>query len=384
MGKRSIAQLVCKEGQEMVKQIDVNTLREWLDTQQPVTVVDVRTDDDRTQWAIPGSLHVNAYQALRSGQPGALASVDFPHDRPIVTVCGAGRMSQTAAELLTDRGFDVRSLTGGMKAWSLAWNTACLPVADDRITVIQLRRTGKGCLSYFVISDGEAVVIDASLPVAIYADIAKSHGATIRTVLDTHIHADHLSRARQLAEHVGAQLLLPQQERVAFPFKPLKDGDEITVGQATLIARLTPGHTLESMSYVLPKVAVFTGDTLFTKGVGRPDLHADAAGARDRARALFHSLQTIRTLGPEVVVLPAHTSEPIAFDRHPVMSRLSEIEAWLGEWLASESSFVDRVVSRLPETPPNFGRIVEMNERGELPDGDVTELEAGANRCAVS
>ncbi len=368
----------------MAKQIDVEALRGWLDTQHPVTVVDVRTDEDRAQWAIPGSMHVNAYQSLRSGQPGALADAAFPADRPIVTVCGAGRMSLVAADFLSERGFDVHSLTGGMKAWSLAWNTARIPVANDQITVIQVRRTGKGCLSYVVMSDGEAAVIDASLPVEVYEDIARSHGARIRRVIETHVHADHLSRARQLADRVGAQLLLPQQERVAFPFTAVHDGDEIAIGNSRLIARHTPGHTLESMSYILPDNAVFTGDTLFTKGVGRPDLHADAAGARDRARALFKSLQAIRGIGPDVVVLPAHTSEPVAFDGRPVMSHMSSIESWLGDWLASESSFVDRVVSRLPETPPNFGRIVELNERGELPDGDVTELEAGANRCAVS
>ena len=368
----------------MAKQIDVDTLREWLDVQQPVTVVDVRTDEDRAQWSIPGSTHVNAYQSLRSGQPGALADAVLATDRPIVTVCGAGRMSLVAADFLAERGFDVRSLTGGMKAWSLAWNTARVPVKADGITVIQVRRTGKGCLSYVVIAQGEAAIIDASLPVEVYEDIARSHGARIRRVLETHIHADHLSRARQLADHAGAHLLLPRQDRVAFPFTPVHDGDEIAIGNATLIARHTPGHTLESMSYILPNNAVFTGDTLFTKGVGRPDLQADAAGARNRARALFKSLQAIRRVGPDVIVLPAHTSEPVAFDGRPVMSHMSSIESWLGDWLASESSFVDRVVSRLPETPPNFGRIIELNERGELPDGDVTELEAGANRCAVS
>ncbi len=368
----------------MAKQIDVDTVRTWLENQQPVTVVDVRTDEDRAQWAIPGSVHVNAYQALRAGKPGALADIALPTDRPIVTVCGAGRMSLTAADFLTERGFDVRSLTGGMKAWSLAWNTARVPIKDDQITIIQVRRTGKGCLSYVLICDGDAAVIDASLPLGVYEDIARSHGARIRRVIETHIHADHLSRARQLADRVGAQLLLPQQERVAFPFTAVQDGDEIAVGSARLLARHTPGHTVESMSYVLTDNAVFTGDTLFTNGVGRPDLHADAAGARDRARALFQSLQAIRTLGSEVVVLPAHTSEPIAFDGRPVMSRLSAIDKWLGDWMGSEASFVDRVVTRLPETPPNFGRIVELNERGEMPDVDVTELEAGANRCAVS
>ena len=368
----------------MAKQIDVETLQGWLDAHQPVTVVDVRTDEDRAQWAIPGSVHVNAYHALRAGEPGALADMALPPDRPIVTVCGAGRMSLAAADFLTERGFDVRSLTGGMKAWSLAWNTARVPIKDDRITIIQARRTGKGCLSYVLMCDGDAAVIDASLPLEVYEDLARSHGGRIRHVIETHIHADHLSRARQLADRVGAQLLLPEQERVAFPFTAVQDGAEIAIGSTRLIARHTPGHTLESMSYVLTDNAVFTGDTLFTKGVGRPDLHADAAGARDRARALFQSLQAIRTLGSEVIVLPAHTSEPIAFDGRPVMSRLSSIDKWLGDWMESEASFVDRVVSRLPETPPNFGRIVELNERGEMPDVNVTELEAGANRCAVS
>jgi glyoxylase-like metal-dependent hydrolase (beta-lactamase superfamily II)/rhodanese-related sulfurtransferase len=368
----------------MAKQIDAETLREWLDAQQPVTVVDVRTDEDRAQWAIPGSMHLNAYHALRSGEPGGLADAAFPPDRPIVTVCGAGRMSQTAADFLTERGFDVRSLTGGMQAWSLAWNTARVPTNDDGITIIQVRRTGKGCLSYVVISDGDAAVIDASLPLEVYEDIARSRSARIRWVIETHIHADHLSRARQLADSVGAQLLLPQQERVAFPFTAVHDGDEIAVGSASLTARHTPGHTPESMSYVVKHNAVFTGDTLFTKGVGRPDLHADAAGARDRARALFQSLQAIRALGADVIVLPAHTSEPIAFDGRPVMSRISAINEWLGDWLGSETAFVDRVVSRLPETPPNFSRIADLNERGELPESDITELEAGANRCAVS
>jgi len=345
---------------------------------------DVRADEDRAQWAIPGSIHLNVYATLRAGQPGELADVTLPSDRPIVTVCNAGRMSQVAADFLTQRGFDVRSLTGGMKAWSLAWNTAHVPINDDGITVIQVRRTGKGCLSYLVICDDAAAVIDASLPPEVYEGIAQLHRARIQRVIETHIHADHLSRARQLADRTGAQLLLPEQGRVAFPFTAVQDGDAIAVGNAKLVARHTPGHTLESMSYVLTDNAVFTGDTLFIKGVGRPDLHADAAGATDRARTLFQSLQAIRAVGSELLVLPAHASEPIAFDGRPMMSHMSSIEKWLADWLESETSFVDRVVSRLPETPPNFGRIVELNERGEIPDIDVTELEAGANRCAVS
>src|SRR5512145_160737 len=205
----------------MTKQIDAETLREWLESQQPVTVVDIRTDEDRVQWAIPGSVHVNAYEALRDGRPGALIDAVFPPDRPVVTVCNAGRVSQTAAEILAGRGFDARSLAGGMKAWSLAWNLADVPLSDASVRIVQVRRTGKGCLSYVVGSGGEAAVIDPSVSPEVYVAIAGKHGWSVRYVLETHIHADHLSRAKDLARETHAALLLPAQQRARFPFTPV-------------------------------------------------------------------------------------------------------------------------------------------------------------------
>jgi glyoxylase-like metal-dependent hydrolase (beta-lactamase superfamily II) len=367
----------------MTKQIEADTLRAWLEAQQPVTVLDIRTDEDRAQWAIPGSLHINAYEALRAGQPGLLADAPFPLDRPVVTVCNAGRVSQTAAEMLADRGFDARSLAGGMKAWSLAWNAADVPLSDASVHVTQVRRTGKGCLSYIVGSSGEAAVIDPSVSPDVYLELAHRHGWSIPYVLETHIHADHLSRARELARRTGAVLLLPAQDRARFAFTPIPDGERIRVGSATLRALHTPGHTHESTSYVLNEAAVFTGDTLFTNGVGRPDLHADPEAARARAVSLFVSLNLLRQLSAAIMALPAHASEPIAFDGRPVAARMDDVDAWLAGWLTSESGFVDRVTSNLPPTPPNFVRIVDLNEAGDFPTGDPTELEAGANRCAV-
>lgn len=367
----------------MTKQIEAETLREWLDAQQPVTVLDIRTDDDRAQWAIPGSVHLNAYEALRAGEPGALADALFPLDRPVVTVCNGGRVSETAADVLTARGFDARSLAGGMKAWSLAWNAAEVPLSDPSFRVIQVRRTGKGCLSYIAGSAGEAAVIDPSVSPDVYLEFAKRYGWSIRYVLETHVHADHLSRARELARRTGAVLLLPPQRRVSFAFIAIADGETVRLGNASIMALHTPGHTSESTCYVLNETAVFTGDTLFVNGVGRPDLGADPDAARHRARGLFASLTRLGNLRPEIVVLPAHTSEPTAFDGRAVAARLGEVTSWLREWLASESAFIERVTSNLPPTPPNFARIVELNEAGEFPTGDPTDLEAGANRCAV-
>ena len=246
-----------------------------------------------------------------------------------------------------------------------------------------MRRTGKGCLSYLVGSAGEAAIIDPSVSPDVYLELANRHGWSVRYVLETHIHADHLSRAHELVRQTGATLLLPPQQRVRFAFTAIGDGERIPLGRAWLAAIHTPGHTDESASYALNDLAVFTGDTLFTNGVGRPDLHADADGARQRARALFASLTRLRALRPETLVLPAHAGEPIAFDGRAVAARMGDVATWLCGWLGSEAAFVERVTSQLPPTPPNFARIVDLNEAGEFPTGDPTDLEAGANRCAV-
>lgn len=274
----------------MTKQIDADMLRQWLDTHHPVTVLDVRSDEDRAAWAIPASVHINAYEALKHGEAGALADAPLPADRPIVTVCNAGQASRVAADVLAKRGLEVMSLAGGMKAWSTAWNTAPVQLSDASVKVIQVRRTGKGCLSYVVGSRGEAAVIDPSLSPEIYIEIAQTYRWAIRYVVETHVHADHLSRAGALATQTGATLVLPNQERVRFAFTALSDGGQLSIGSAVLTALRTPGHTEESTSYVLNRAAVFTGDTLFTNGVGRPDLHATPDAARQRARELFVSL----------------------------------------------------------------------------------------------
>ena len=121
--------------------IDVDELRELLETGAPVTILDVRKSEERAEWAIPGSVHVDAYEALQAGDASVLDRVDLPWDIPVVTVCGAGKTSLAAMEHLRARGYDARSLSGGMKAWSLAWNSAVVPLPGSAATVIQIRRT---------------------------------------------------------------------------------------------------------------------------------------------------------------------------------------------------------------------------------------------------
>lgn len=367
--------------------MDVQTLRDMLARGEPVTVLDVRKQEDREEWQIPGSVHVDAYDALNRGDEGALDGAEIDERAPVVTVCGRGRSSAIAAEMLERQGYDVYSLEGGMQAFSLAWNTALVEVPGSGAEVLQVRRAGKGCLSYMIFAGGEAggdaTVIDAAVDPEIYLQLAEERDLTITRVLDTHVHADHLSRSRKLAKLAGAQMYMPEGSPVSYPFTPLSDGDSLKVGESELKVISTPGHTLESTSYILDGAVLFTGDTLFLSAVGRPDLGADAGKAREKARALHVSLQRLLELSPDTLILPGHTSEPPAFDGRPVVAALGEIHSNTGVLYEPEDGFVERVAGKGSEAPENHERIVSLNRAGELPEGNPTELEGGANRCAA-
>ncbi len=184
---------------------------------------------------------------------------------------------------------------------------------------------------------------------------------------------------------LGISLYLPANNRARYPYQALSDGDRIQLGTTWLQALHTPGHTWESTCYVLTGGAVFTGDTLFTEGVGRPDLEATGDEARARAGALYRSLRRLYELSADTLVLPGHSAEPPDFDGRPVAAKLSELVARLEFLALAEAAFVDAVLARVPPPPPNHHRIVELNESGAWPEELETllALEAGANRCAV-
>jgi glyoxylase-like metal-dependent hydrolase (beta-lactamase superfamily II)/rhodanese-related sulfurtransferase len=373
----------------VVRELSPEQLRNTLEAHEPLTVVDVRPAAERTEWSIPGSLHVDAYESLRAGDRSVLAAfaARLPNDRPVVTVCARGRTSALAAEALAALGFGVFSLAGGMAAWTGAWNTAdvALP-ARSRTRIIQVRRTGKGCLSYVVGSDADAAVIDPAVDAAVYVSLAEQHGWKIRAVLDTHVHADHVSRAFELSERCAAPVYLPEQARVTRVHLPLRDGDGIGLGRTTLQALRTPGHTHESTCYLIDDVAVCTGDTLFLDTVGRPDLAAAAAEEpKLRASALYRSLhERLLRLADDVVILPGHSSEPLPFNGVPFAAPLAEVRAALKLAALDHEEFVAVVLTRIPPAPANHLQIVRINEGKEALPADVITLEAGANRCAIA
>ena len=177
---------------------------------------------------------------------------------------------------------------------------------------------------------------------------------------------------------------LPSKSNVHFSFTPLKDGDLLTLGNIHLKVIYTPGHTLDSSCFLINEKVLITGDTLFINGVGRPDLKADTDTTKEKARLLYHSLQKIMALKDDIIVLPAHTSKPVDFDDKIIEASVGQIKNSISMLQLDEENFITDLIQRIPPTPPNYLIIAEKNLEGDFKDVNPLDLEAGANRCAVS
>lgn len=362
--------------------INADTLVRWLEADKPVSILDVRPVAERSEWFIPQSIHTDAYSKLKLKDKAALKGVHLDKKTPVVTVCAGGKTSMVAAEFLKEDGYEAYSLIDGMKGWSLAWNQAA--IFFDNYQIIQLRRTGKGCLSYVIASAGDAIIVDASLPLEVYEGILNHHNWHLKAVMETHIHADHLSRSKQVAERFGVSLLLPTPGRVSFDHQKLEDGMIMKLGENPIKVIATPGHTKESVCFLVNDEILLSGDTIFTNAVGRPDLKANEEDAKKRAGLLYDSLQKLMRLNDKIVVLPAHTGSPVDFDGKPVKASLSEIKKNVPILQLGKEDFVKSILDKLPPPPSNYLIIVEKNLSGNISDINPADLEAGANRCAVS
>ncbi|QLK25024.1 MBL fold metallo-hydrolase [Natrinema zhouii] len=358
-----------------------------------LTVLDVRDRDEFERWHLEGEgvdavqiPHVRFIQAQATGDVDELAA-DL--EEPILAVCGRGEASAHAVGLLREAGIDAANLAGGMDAWADLYVARELDV-DAPATVVQYDRPSSGCLAYAIYSDGEAAVIDPLRAFTDrYVDDAADRNATIRYAIDTHVHADHVSGVRALAERTDAAAVVPEgatDRGLAFDATTIGDGDEVQVGDATLAAVATPGHTTESLSYRLDDL-LFTGDTLFLEGVGRPDLERGDDGAADAARRLYETLQDrLLELPDDAIIAPGHYSDAAdPRDNGTFVARMGALRDRVGALSLDEDGFVERVTNDLPPRPLNHERIVAVNLGLEDVDGETAfELELGPNNCAVA
>jgi glyoxylase-like metal-dependent hydrolase (beta-lactamase superfamily II) len=355
----------------------------------PVAVIDIRDRDAFAGWHLdPGAHGVleNVPEAELAGDPAAVLD-RLPAGAPVRLICNAGNASRRPAAALAGLRPDIASVSGGMIGWARLLTADAVPMPGPA-RVIQLRREARGCLSYLIESDGEAMVVDPAPAIDAYLDEAGRLGATIVGVLDTHVHADHLSGARALAERTGAALYAPPASLargVADPerFTPVADGRALPLGRADLRVVALPGHTSDMTGLVVDGAALVGGDSLFADSVARPDLESGDAGAGDAARELFATLhERVLSLPPETLLLPCHY--PGGRRDAAIAPTLGDVRARLPELDGDPEAFVRGVLDGMPPRPANFEAIIEAN-LGRGPDADAAgRLEVGANNCAAS
>ncbi|MGE7640414.1 MBL fold metallo-hydrolase [Peribacillus frigoritolerans] len=352
-------------------------------------ILDVRNESDFNDWKIEGQnfefLNI-PYFDLLDGVEEILDQI--PDNKEILVVCAKEGSSVMVAEMLSEAGLDVFYLKGGMKAWSEHLEPVRIGELTNGAEIYQFVRLGKGCLSYMVVSNGEAAVIDSTRMIDAYLDFADDIGVKITHVLDTHLHADHISGGRRIAEATNAAYWLPPKDaaEVTFEYQPLESGNVITIGHTAIDiqALYSPGHTIGSTSFVVDQKYLLSGDILFIDSIGRPDL---AGLAEDWVGDLRETLYTrYKELSEELIVLPSHFMiiDELSEDGSVAKKLGSLFAENHGLNIADETEFRELVTGNLPPQPNAYQEIRETNMGKIEPDNEKQrEMEIGPNRCAV-
>ena len=368
-----------------------------LDSGEEFVLLDTRPDESYESWHVRGAEHFpfGDDESLTDDQQAELDSLVDGHDQ-ILTICAKGISSDHFADEMSDAGYDdVAVVSGGMEAWSQVYDSVPVPT-DGEAEIVQVQRRSKGCLGYVVADPeaGEAAVVDPTRHTAEFRAVADDRDWEITRVLDTHVHADHVSGGRDLAEALGVPYHLSEaatERDVNYDFAPLEANEVVAVGDVQLKAVRVPGHTTEMVNYLVNDEAILTADTLHVGSVGRTELEFGDDEAGKGAEMQYESLhRTILAEPDSLVVLPGHvnvTSEG-EFEHgapgEPIHATIGEARTAYDLLQLDEDEFVARLTGGDHEKPPNFERVIDINRGAESVEmQEATELEMGPNRCSA-
>ncbi len=381
---------------ESVPAVGIGEVLKRADAGEPIVLLDVRNDQDFERWKLEGrrpleTIHVPYFDFIEDEERAAAL---LPKDRQIVVVCASGDSSAMVSEMLNEKGLPAKNVQGGMVAYGSHLEPVKVPLASgerDRFEIWQLNRRGKGCLSYVVRAGGDAIVIDASRDVERYGRFLDELGVRLVQVLDTHVHADHVSGGPELAKRHGVPYFVAAGEDIDLrkTVTELADGAEIRLGgEGGVLVKVqavkTPGHTPGSTSYLVGGKYLFSGDTIFIRSVGRPDLGGQVV---PWGKALFRTLkERIASLSDDTVVLPAHYADVSEIGPDGVVSgRLGDLRTSVPELqIETEDEFVEAMRREVSEPPAAYADIIRVNLGAlDASPEKISEWELGKNECAA-
>ncbi len=387
------------EGQTAVAAFTPAELYARILRDEPLFILDVRNEEEFRRSPIEGRTNLTTvnipYFEFIEDEEAAAARV--PTDREIFVVCAREGSSQYVAGVLHERGYQARYLEGGYVSWGNFYDVRDV-VAADWGRIVQIARPARGDLSFAVISGGQAALIDPMRHTEVYRDLVAAAGATLTHIFDTHVHADHISGGPALAEETGATYYVHAYDAIhpidmlpaVIAYTHVQEGDRFQIGAVTITARWFPGHTLGQVNYRFDapdgRSALFTGDGIFLRSFGRPDL-----GGKGEAWTpiLYRSIteRLPRMASDDTLILPAHFSTLDEGSAEGIFAApFAEVRATNDALRPrDEAEFTSYVLSHLPVFPPEYVEIKRVNIGLVTPcDGTANELELGKNICALS
>ncbi len=387
------------EGQTAVATFTPAELYARILRDEPLFILDVRNEEEFRRSPIEGRANLTTvnipYFEFIEDEDGATARV--PAGREILVVCAKEGSSQYVAGVLQERGYRARYLEGGYVSWGNFYDVRDVVTAHWG-RIVQIARPARGDLSFAVISGGKAALIDPMRHVQVYRDVVAEAGATLTHIFDTHVHADHISGGPALAQETGATYYVHAYDAIhpidmlpaVIAYTHVQEGDRFEIGAVTITARWFPGHTLGQVNYRLDapdsRSALFTGDGIFLRSFGRPDL----GGKGEAWTPILHRSITERLprmADDDTLILPAHFSTLDEGDANGVFAApFAEVRATNDALRPrDEAEFTSYVLSHLPVFPPEYVEIKRVNIGLVTPcDGTANELELGKNICALS
>jgi glyoxylase-like metal-dependent hydrolase (beta-lactamase superfamily II)/rhodanese-related sulfurtransferase len=389
-------------------------LKKKIDSGENIFILDVRNPEEHESWKVSYDKYRDTPVIPVDDLSSPEMIKQIPKDKQVVTFCGHGNRSMSAAKILSEKGYDARSIEGGLDGWNSVYDIASITDVDSFLKIWQIRRVSKGCMSYMIASpsDKKAVIIDPTCEVDNNAvsTIISSNDLRIIAVIDTHMHADHLSGATRVAQKYGSNVYVSSLEPYEIKIrhdhdlnvKLVKEGDKIPIGGGIALEAIhTPGHTNGSMCFKLQvnhvtettnngyeseknnktRIYLFTGDTIFVDGIGRPDLHNKAEEFTHYLYDSYH--HKILNMPEETIILSAHYSNAFEHDK-PILSTIKSSKEAMDLLSAPEDKFVRYVTTSLPPQPMNYQKILSINKL--MTPCDMVEekdIEAGPNSCGI-
>lgn len=374
--------------------IDPHEVYDRITKGERVAILDVREPGNFEEWHIDGPTVeiVNVPGTAFEGEVDPELVDSLPDGSPLLVVCAKGISSADVAATLREHGIDATNMARGMKGWARVYDAMEVGRYDGPGTLWQYYRPSSGCLSYLLVHDDEAAVFDPLRTfVERYRTDVAERGATLTTAFDTHVHADHFSGVRALIQGdttgVLPEAAIDRGVTYADDVHAASDGETFAVGDATITAVHTPGHTTGMTSYRIDDETLLTGDGLFVESLARPDLEAGDEGAPEAARTLYETLHEVILAHPDdVLVAGGHVSD--SAEPGPdgtYTATLGELKESMAVLSLDRETFVETVLSDFPPRPSNYRRIIAANlGREAVSDDEAFELELGPNNCATS